>query len=245
MSAEGLSRRRVGVTGSSSNGTSPKPDEHDGLNDHLPRNAARSQSESASSPGHHSNTHAGTAFAGGSKIAFDPRDLDQDAVEEARIGGKMPRLTIMEEVLLLGIKDKQGYLSFWNDNISYALRGCILIELALRRRIAIVKDSLRRQTPISDRLIEVIDDRQTGETILDEALKMIKSQEEDKLGINNWIDLLSGKAHINLLSPLASFTSSLPSQLSTVPSLGSMATVNHYWDRSFFFFHLSIIHVHH
>ncbi|KAJ7458854.1 hypothetical protein FB451DRAFT_1272671 [Mycena latifolia] len=29
----------------------------------------------------------------------------------------------MEEVLLLGIKDKQGYLSFWNDNISYALGG--------------------------------------------------------------------------------------------------------------------------
>jgi Golgi phosphoprotein 3 len=46
----------------------------------------------------------------------------------------------MEEVLLLGIKDKQGYLSFWNDNISYALRGCILIELALRRRIGIVRD---------------------------------------------------------------------------------------------------------
>jgi hypothetical protein len=46
----------------------------------------------------------------------------------------------MEEVLLLGIKDKQGYLSFWNDNISYALRGCILIELALRRRIGVVRD---------------------------------------------------------------------------------------------------------
>jgi hypothetical protein len=51
--------------------------------------------------------HAGSAFEGGSKVAFDPRDLAQDAGEEARIGGKMPRLTIMEEVLLLGIKDKQ------------------------------------------------------------------------------------------------------------------------------------------
>ncbi|KAJ7755244.1 Golgi phosphoprotein 3-domain-containing protein [Mycena metata] len=49
----------------------------------------------------------------------------------------------MEEVLLLGIKDKQGYLSFWNDNISYALRGCILIELALRRRIGVVRDAGR------------------------------------------------------------------------------------------------------
>lgn len=137
--------------------------------------------------------HAGSAFAGGSKIAYDPRDLDQDAGEEARIGGKMPRLTIMEEVLLLGIKDKQGYLSFWNDNISYALRGCILIELALRRRIALVKDPNRRRNPIADRLVEVIDDRQTGETILDEALKMMKGQEHDRMGINSWIDLLSGE----------------------------------------------------
>jgi Golgi phosphoprotein 3 len=30
--------------------------------------------------------HAGSAFEGGSKVAFDPRDLAQDAGEEARIG---------------------------------------------------------------------------------------------------------------------------------------------------------------
>ncbi|THU93481.1 Golgi phospho protein 3 [Dendrothele bispora CBS 962.96] len=118
----------------------------------------------------------------------------------------MPKLTIMEEVLLLGIKDKQGYLSFWNDNISYALRGCILIELALRRRIALVHDPARRKLPLSERLIEVIDDRQTGETILDEALKMMKSVQDppsgetgyvsgggEKMSVNNWIDLLSGE----------------------------------------------------
>jgi len=46
---------------------------------------------------------------------------------------------------------------------------------------------------IADRVIEVIDDRQTGETILDEALKMIRAQQEvEKLSINSWIDLLSG-----------------------------------------------------
>ncbi|KAK2464075.1 hypothetical protein APHAL10511_003905 [Amanita phalloides] len=137
--------------------------------------------------------HAGSAFQGGSRVAFDPRDLTQDASEEAKVGGKMPRLTIMEEVLLLGIKDKQGYLSFWNDNISYALRGCILIELALRRRIALVKDPNRRRTPLADRIVEVLDDRQTGETILDEALRMMKSQEPDKISVNSWIDLLSGE----------------------------------------------------
>jgi len=88
---------------------------------------------------------------------------------------------------------RQGYLSFWNDSISYALRGCILIELALRRRIALVKDVNRRRNPLPERLVEVIDDKHTGETILDETLKMMKAQEGDKFTINSWIDLLSGE----------------------------------------------------
>ncbi|KAJ7303085.1 hypothetical protein DFH08DRAFT_826070 [Mycena albidolilacea] len=41
-------------------------------------------------------------------------------------------------VLKINLQLKQGYLSFWNDHISYALRGCMLIELALRRRIGVV-----------------------------------------------------------------------------------------------------------
>jgi len=47
--------------------------------------------------------------------------------------------------------------------------------------------------------VEVVDDRQTGETILDEALRMMKGQEQDKLSINSWIDLLSGE--FSLLRP--------------------------------------------
>lgn len=53
-----------------------------------------------------------------------------------------------------------------------------------------VKDSGRRRYPLPDRYIEVIDDRQTGETLLDEALKMIKTSE--RMGVGNWIDLMSG-----------------------------------------------------
>lgn len=45
---------------------------------------------------------------------------------------------------------------------------------------------------MADRLIEVIDERQTGETILDEALKMIKSSE--KYGVGAWVDLMSGES---------------------------------------------------
>ncbi|CAO3647696.1 unnamed protein product [Cunninghamella echinulata] len=97
----------------------------------------------------------------------------------------------MEEVLLLGLKDKQGYLSFWNDSISYALRGCIVMELAFRGRIAMVKDSNRRKYPLSDRYIEVINDKLTGEVLLDEALKMMKISE--KMSVASWIDLMSGE----------------------------------------------------
>lgn len=85
----------------------------------------------------------------------------------------------------------QGYLSFWNENISYALRGCIVIELALRGRISMQKDSSRRRFPLADRIIEVIDDTLTGEVLLDETLKMMKSSE--KMSVNSWIDLLSGE----------------------------------------------------
>ena len=41
------------------------------------------------------------------KIAFDPRDMEEG---EERL--KFPKLTLMEEVLLLGLKDKQVLLSY-------------------------------------------------------------------------------------------------------------------------------------
>ncbi|KAF3199711.1 hypothetical protein TWF191_000927 [Orbilia oligospora] len=122
----------------------------------------------------------------GGKVVFDPRDIS-----ESKERSKQPKLTLMEEVLLLGLKDKQGYLSFWNDNISYALRGCIVIELAFRGRIAMQKDASRRRFPLADRLIEVVDDALTGEVLLDEALKMMKSSE--KMSVSSWIDLMSGE----------------------------------------------------
>lgn len=86
---------------------------------------------------------------------------------------------------------QQGYLSFWNENISYALRGCIVLELAFRGRISMQKDSSRRRFPLADRIIEVVDDTQTGEVLLDEALKMMKTSE--KMSVSSWIDLMSGE----------------------------------------------------
>ncbi|KAK7204316.1 Golgi phosphoprotein 3-domain-containing protein [Myxozyma melibiosi] len=134
-------------------------------------------------PSYHSETFSSE---NGHKIAFDPRDL-----EEGDERAKQPRLTLMEEILLMGLKDKQGYLSFWNDNISYALRGCIVLELAFRGRISMQRDPSRRRLPLCDRPIEVIDDRLTGEVLLDEALKLMKTSE--KMSVAAWIDLMSGE----------------------------------------------------
>ncbi|SCV06101.1 LANO_0H22122g1_1 [Lachancea nothofagi CBS 11611] len=119
------------------------------------------------------------------KIAYDPEEVS------LKNNNTVPKLTLMEEVLLMGLKDKEGYLSFWNDNISYALRGCILIELALRGKIQVVNDPARKRFDVSERLVEVINGTKTGEVLLDEALNLMKNDEP--LTIANWIDLLSGE----------------------------------------------------
>jgi len=97
-STEGLSRRRVATSAASSLYNNNNEDLHGSSN---------GSSNLGSRDGSPPMQHAGSAFERGNKIAFDPRDLQEGASEEARIGGKMPRLTIMEEVLLLGLKDKQ------------------------------------------------------------------------------------------------------------------------------------------
>ena len=120
------------------------------------------------------------------KIGFDSRDIiDRETL-------RLPLLTLMEEVLLMGLKDEEGYLSFWNDNISYALRGCILLELGFRNKITLVNDPARRRFELADRLVEVIDTEPTGEVLLDETLKIMKNGDEH-MSVTSWIDLLSGE----------------------------------------------------
>lgn len=96
----GLSRRRV--PNASSSTTSEDPDDARGINGTSTGGTVSRSDSLGSMP----VMHAGSAFEGGNKIAFDPRDLEREN-EDARLGGKPPRLTIMEEVLLLGLKDKQ------------------------------------------------------------------------------------------------------------------------------------------
>ncbi|EUB62521.1 Golgi phosphoprotein 3-like [Echinococcus granulosus] len=101
---------------------------------------------------------------------------------------KQTRFALMEEVLLLGLKDREGYTSFWSDNISLGLRGCFLIELALRGRITLEPPSTRRL--ILNRNVIVIKNVPTGDMLLDEALRTISSN--SPADVKSWIDYLSG-----------------------------------------------------
>lgn len=65
-----------------------------------------------------------------------------------------------------------------------------------------VRDPNRRRFPLADRYIEVVDDKLTGEVLLDEALKMMKVSE--RMSVGTWIDLMSGKFS---LAPLYGFHS--------------------------------------
>lgn len=120
----------------------------------------------------------------------DPND-DADLALGPLIPGSLDqRLTLMDEIVLLGLKDQKGYLSFLNDSISYVLRGCILMELALRRRIRVLREPGGQRLPFSERPVEVVDASSTGEVLLDEALRLMKS-ERNSIGV--WLDLLSGE----------------------------------------------------
>ncbi|XP_068562848.1 Golgi phosphoprotein 3-like [Cebidichthys violaceus] len=104
---------------------------------------------------------------------------------------KETRLTLMEEVLLLGLKDREGYTSFWNDCISSGLRGCMLIELALRGRLQLEACGVRRKSLLSRKVI-CKSDAATGDVLLDEALKHIKETQPPET-VQSWIELLSGE----------------------------------------------------
>lgn len=105
---------------------------------------------------------------------------------------KAQRLTLMEEILLLGLKDKEGYTSFWNDCISSGLRGCVLIELALRQRIELERPKARKRG-LGSRKVLLKSDKPTGDVILDETLKLIKETQPATETVTTWIEYLSGE----------------------------------------------------
>uniref|UniRef100_A0A914DG70 Golgi phosphoprotein 3 n=2 Tax=Acrobeloides nanus TaxID=290746 RepID=A0A914DG70_9BILA len=121
------------------------------------------------------------------KTADDVQASESDSHDD----DKMARLTLMEEILLLGLKDREGYTSFWNDCISSGLRGCVMIELALRNRIELEKSGMRKKNLVSRKVI-LKSDKPTGDVILDESLKHIKETQPTETVVS-WIEYLSGE----------------------------------------------------
>lgn len=122
----------------------------------------------------------------------DTEDRKPSRDEEVEDGdSKETRLTLMEEVLLLGLKDKEGYTSFWNDCISSGLRGCILIELGIRGRVELERNGMRRRSLLARKLI-VKSDNPVGDVLLDEALKHLKETDPPE-SVQSWIEYLSGE----------------------------------------------------
>lgn len=121
----------------------------------------------------------------------DSDDGSKEKDDESSGDCKDMRLTLMEEVLLLGLKDKEGYTSFWNDCISSGLRGGILIELYLRGRVVLEPATLRKKR-LLDRRVHLKSDAPTGDVLLDETLKHIKATDPAET-VQSWIELLTGE----------------------------------------------------
>lgn len=121
---------------------------------------------------------------------YDSRRGDEPDDDDSG-DSKETRLTLMEEVLLLGLKDREGYTSFWNDSISSGLRGSMLIELALRGRLQLEACGMRRRSLLVRKVL-CKSDAPTGDVLLDEALKHIKDTQPPET-VQSWIDLLSGE----------------------------------------------------
>ena len=90
--SSGLTRRRGGGAGSTENN---EEGESSRVASPVPNKAATRDVTG----GPETSYEAGE---NGHKIAFDPRDISESAERS-----KQPKLTLMEEVLLLGLKDKQ------------------------------------------------------------------------------------------------------------------------------------------
>ena len=97
-SAGGLTRRRgVGAGGGASGSTTVDGEDS-------------SSRVGSPAPKAYNDRAPETSYTGGEnghKIAFDPRDIS-----ESEERSKQPKLTLMEEVLLMGLKDKQVRLAF-------------------------------------------------------------------------------------------------------------------------------------
>jgi golgi phosphoprotein 3 len=111
--SSGLQRRRVAGGGNEgvSSPVTPRPDTLSAQNPFSGRS-----SPAILSPTTNDGINAIDSSSSDHRIAFDPRDMEEG---EERL--KFPKLTLMEEVLLLGLKDKQVSQTFCTPLLVFCL----------------------------------------------------------------------------------------------------------------------------
>lgn len=117
----------------------------------------------------------------------NPASIEEEDQDE---NNSKRKLTLMEEVFLLGLKDKEGYTSFWNGSLCFGLRGCILVELGFRGRIKLEEAGVKKKTLLRRKVL-IVNNTPTGECLLDEALKHIRETHPPE-NVGTWLTYLSG-----------------------------------------------------
>ncbi|OAF70006.1 Vacuolar protein sorting-associated protein 74 [Intoshia linei] len=97
------------------------------------------------------------------------------------------QLSLMEQILLMGLKEKEGYTPAFNESISFSIRAAILIELGFCNRIEIVKSS----RSVINNKIKIKSTQPTGNILLDEAVNIINSSPTIE-SVTTWIEYLNG-----------------------------------------------------
>jgi len=119
--ASGLQRRRVGAgaadTTTSPSTSRPEVANHNSFSGRSSPTSGSLSNEAINSIEQQESDH---------RIAYDPRDM-----EEGEERQKFPKLTMMEEVLLLGLKDKQvhSYIKRINDVRGTCHFGMIIFRI--------------------------------------------------------------------------------------------------------------------
>ena len=93
-------------------------------------------------------------------------------------------LSFAEEIYLLALDDVTGKITSYSEEISlsYALIGAVLCELSVLNKIDTDIDNLH-----------VIDNKPTGNKILDECLSIL-SESKDKMPVSYWLKILLSDA---------------------------------------------------
>lgn len=121
--------------------------------------------------------------------------IDQDDVLGNKSGESqkfdVKKLTLLEEIYLLGLNNKSGVISLWNTSVSSGLRGCILVELSFLGRIELESCNMRTKK-LQNRIVKLKNDDPIDDPILAEALKTIKNAGPETL--LNWIEYFNGES---------------------------------------------------